>query len=132
MQNRKDAIRNSIQLKSTGSPVKLSRVLNLESETEKRPEAVTVAGNRVDENPKTGDERVQPEQRRLTRAAFTKTLQQTALDRKSVFNVKGLHRLQETFHSLDLCHNPVSQARCVDDDGDPAVSLSLMLFYMRK
>lgn len=38
--------------------------------------------------------------RRLTRAAFSKTLQQHT-GRKSVFNVKGLHRLQETFHSLD-------------------------------
>ena len=38
--------------------------------------------------------------RRLTRAAFTKTLQQQT-ERKSVFNVKGLHRLQPTFHALD-------------------------------
>lgn len=132
VQNRKDAIRNSIQLETAGSPIKLSRVLNLESDSQKRPEGLNVAGNRADENPGTGDERVQPEQRRLTRAAFTKTLQQTALDRKSVFNVKGLHRLRETFHALDLCHNPVSQGRCVDDDGDPAVSFCLLLLFMRK
>jgi hypothetical protein len=39
--------------------------------------------------------------RRLTRAAFSKTLKGNATTRKSVFNIKGLHNLQETFHALD-------------------------------
>jgi len=45
--------------------------------------------------------KVQLGMRRLTRAAFAKTLEKPTDGRRSVFNVQGLHRLQETFQSLD-------------------------------
>ena len=79
----------------------------------------------------TEDERLQPEQRRLTRAAFSKTLQQHTMDRKSVFNVKGLHRLEETFHALDLCHNPSNQWDDLDEGEEPVVSfvLHVILYF---
>ena len=102
------------------------------------PEGVVGKDSHVDRNlgaeleSSTEDERLQPEQRRLTRAAFSKTLQQHTMDRKSVFNVKGLHRLQETFHALDLCHNPSNQWDDLDEGEEPVVSFVLHVYCILK
>jgi hypothetical protein len=72
-QNRKDAIRTSIQLDHKGQFSKRSLMPALDSE---------------------GD-------RRLTRAAFTKTLQTGQRVNNTCFDVKGLSQLQHTFSILD-------------------------------
>lgn len=72
-QNRKDAIRTSIQLDNKGQFSKRSLMPALDSE-----------GNR-----------------RLTRAAFTKTLQTGQRTNSTCFDVKGLSQLQHTFSILD-------------------------------
>ena len=89
-QNRKDAIRNAIQLQGT---------ITTDISRSKRADLFGGRGRRgrgEDESLVDDDTGA----RRLTRAAFSRTLQKHT-ERRSVFNVRGLHRLQETFHALD-------------------------------
>jgi hypothetical protein len=94
LQNRKDAIRNFIQFQDTE---KQGMALQGKDQEERYDEEFGPSqevspgyGSGLTRNP-----------RRLTRAAFSKTLKGNATTRKSVFNIKGLHNLQETFHALD-------------------------------
>ena len=85
-QNRKDAIRNSIQLSETngGNPAAPGRrSLFTESST---PSPQSNTNNN----------------RRLTRAAFSKTLQQGGSgSKRTAFDIPGLVKLNETFSTLD-------------------------------
>jgi hypothetical protein len=92
LQNRKDAIRNFILFQDTESTSqgKLQEERFDEEVGPPHQESSPGDGSGLSRNP-----------RRLTRAAFSKTLKGNATTRKSVFNIKGLHNLQETFHALD-------------------------------
>lgn len=64
--------------------------------------------------------------RRLTRAAFSKTLRQHT-ERKSVFNIRGLHRLQETFHALDRSIGSGANPYYNEGITDTAVSIPVVV-----
>jgi len=80
-----------------------------------------------------GEGRSQAEHRRLTRAAFSKSLEECAVGRTSVFNIRGLHRLKETFCALDLCHDPLNRPDLAGGDDEAIVSFAfyflLFSFY---
>ncbi|CAB9501747.1 expressed unknown protein [Seminavis robusta] len=99
-QNRKDAIRHALQFEESDA-VQRSRVLDSsEGKVEKVVEKVAPPSQEL--SPMDVCDSAAPRnQRRLTRAAFSKSLQQHASNRKSVFNIKGLQNLQETFQALD-------------------------------
>ncbi len=91
-QNRKDAIRNSIQLTSahrgTRNPLKGRRSLLSRFKE---------SSNHRDENDFAENDR------RLTRAAFSKTLEQDVIVgmKRTAFDIPGLMKLKETFASID-------------------------------
>ena len=101
IKNRKDAIRNAIQFEdATPMDISRSKGTDLFGFRDRRKEAKEDAVSQSQEDPQSALSNEAKDQRRLTRAAFSRPLQQHT-ERKSVFNVKGLHRLQETFHALD-------------------------------
>eukprot|EP00978_Attheya_sp_CCMP212_P007947 scaffold18479_cov47-Attheya_sp.AAC.1 len=86
-QNRKDAIRNSIQLEA-GTMKRRSLLPSLA--------AAAAAATPITTDPEDGGRA-----RRLTRSAFTKTLNEPRDAISTAFEIKGLSRLYETFATID-------------------------------
>jgi hypothetical protein len=87
-QNRKDAIRNSIQLSPTGGASEKGRRTLLPRFTD--------SSEQQEQGSAVGD-------RRLTRSAFSKTLEQNGVSgtRRTAFDIPGLMKLKETFATID-------------------------------
>jgi hypothetical protein len=82
-----------------------------------------------------GDALFPREQRRLTRAAFSETLKQHSSNTESVFDIKGLHRMPETFRALDNSVGKDFDGNEGQKPGEPEVSVaspakSLFIFWM--
>jgi hypothetical protein len=84
-QNRKDSIRNSIQFDSAHAPARRSLLSEMDASEESNLSATGTTG-----------------ERRLTRAQFSKTLQEhSGGHQPTVFDVQGLCKLKETFAMVD-------------------------------
>ena len=90
-QNRKDAIRNSIQLSASSPGVTDADSSSLSG---RRSLLSKFAESSDNSHQHTKD-------RRLTRAAFTRTLQQGARGFRTTFEIPGLDKLKETFSTID-------------------------------
>lgn len=97
-QNRKDAIRYFLQLEDVG---------HYNPPTRNFPPAGLHGRSNCNESSNSpcplssATDTAYPQERRLTRAAFSESLKRRNPGRNSIFDIKGLHKLQETFRILD-------------------------------
>jgi hypothetical protein len=93
-ENRKDAIRNSIQLAESAP-----------SANEEKPKSLSGRRSLLSKFSESSDPlQQQTKDRRLTRAAFSRSLQKGASgSKRTTFDIPGLFKLKETFATIDKC-----------------------------
>lgn len=134
-QNRKDAIRLFVQFNG-GSTASFNAKSDYLSCTSTRKTKRSLLHEPVHyENNRIHDEMVPPQgaERRLTRAQFTKTLlEQTNGQHRTVFDIKGITQLTDTFNLID---KSVEEVRLMNGNNCnilelPTVSFSFALFSL--